>query len=190
MPLNLHQILISMGKNPPVRILLFLAMVACFASCNRQAEQQDHKIDREELSETLIEANKKIVLTEDEQIEDLLDRYKWEMETSETGLRYIVDDPGTGRRIEEGDEVTLLYKTRLITGDVIYTSDEDGPLTFTVGRSDVIAGLQEGVKLLGLGGQARLVIPSYLGYGLIGDQGKIKGKATLIYRIEVIGLNN
>ncbi len=170
--------------------LVWMFLSSGLVSCRNEAVRNKEKIDGKELDRSLIEANKKAVETEDQQIEDLLSRYNWDMETTGTGLRYVIDDPGEGPKIKDGDKVTINYETRLITGDVVYSSDEDGPLTFVVGKSDVIAGVQEGVRMLGKGGKARLVIPSHLGYGLIGDQDKIRQKATLIYEIEVLNYTN
>ena len=170
--------------------LVWMFLSSGLVSCRNEAVRNKEKIDGKELDRSLIEANKKAVETEDQQIEDLLSRYNWDMETTGTGLRYVIDDPGEGPKVKDGDKVTINYETRLITGDVVYSSDEDGPLTFVVGKSDVIAGVQEGVRMLGEGGKARLVIPSHLGYGLIGDQDKIRQKATLIYEIEVIDYTN
>lgn len=171
-------------------LLVWMFLSLGLVSCHNEAVRNKEKIDGKELDRSLIEANKKAVETEDQQIEDLLSRYNWDMETTGTGLRYIIDDKGEGPKVKDGDKVTINYETRLITGDVVYSSEEDGPLTFVVGKSDVIAGVQEGVRMLGKGGKARLVIPSHLGYGLIGDQDKIRQKATLIYEIEVIDYTN
>ncbi len=180
------------NKVLPANLWLIVLIFLCSASlsCRNEAVRNKEKIDGKELDKSLIEANKKAVKAEDQQIEDLLDRYNWDMETTGTGLRYTIADPGEGPKVKDGDEVTINYETRLITGDVVYSSDEDGPLTFIVGKSDVIAGVQEGVRMLGKGGKARLVIPSHLGYGLIGDQDKIRQKATLIYEIEVLDYTN
>jgi gliding motility-associated peptidyl-prolyl isomerase len=165
-----------------------LALMA-WACSNEPRQPAERSMDAASVEEPLIEANKAAVQTEDEQIEDLLNRYNWDMETSETGLRYLIDDEGYGEKIGEGDRVTLEYAVKLITGDVVYSSEDSGPMEFTVGREDVIAGLHQGVRLLRNGGKARFVIPSYLAYGLIGDNNKIGKKATLIYKVHVIDVN-
>jgi len=185
-----HTVYKNTGLPVTIWLLILIFLTSANVSCRNEAVRKKEKIDGKELDRSLIEANKKAVETEDQQIADLLSRYNWDMKTTGTGLRYIIDDPGEGPMVKGGDKVTINYETRLITGEVVYSSEEAGPLTFVVGKSDVIAGVQEGVRMLGKGGKARLVIPSHLAYGLIGDQDKIRQKATLIYEIEVLDYTN
>jgi gliding motility-associated peptidyl-prolyl isomerase len=170
-----------------LRIFLMVTISLILLSCNDEPQNRENAKDAgRDVEEELIQANKAAVKTEDQQIEDYLLRYKWEMQTSGTGLRYLIDDEGYGAYVKDGDRVTLDYAVKLITGDVIYTSKEDGPLTFTVGQEDVISGLYEGVKLLRNDGKARFIIPSHLAYGLIGDDRKVGPKSTLIYKVHII----
>jgi len=57
-----------------------------------------------------------------------------------------------------------------------------------VGHGGVESGLEEAVLLLHAGDKARIIIPSHLAYGLVGDDDKIPARATLIYEIELIEL--
>ena len=59
-------------------------------------------------------------------------------------------------------------------------------MVFTVGKGEVISGLEEGILLLHIGDKAKFIIPSHLAYGLLGDDNEIPTKATLIYDIEVV----
>jgi gliding motility-associated peptidyl-prolyl isomerase len=187
---------VGLGVTEKCKLLARAALLILFASVfllSCKSDRNDaskNNSSESSLKNELIDANKHAVKTEDEQIEDLLQRYKWDVAVSKTGLRYVIDEPGSGPKAKVGDKVILNYKVRLITGDVIYSSDKEGPMSFEIGKSDAIAGLQEGVKLLGEGGRARLIIPSHLAYGLIGDQKKIKQKATLIYSIELTQIIN
>ncbi len=161
--------------------LLLMLLSACD---QRSTPKKD--LDPSVYKEPLIEANKHVVNAENEQIDRLLARYNWDMQETGTGLRYMIYEKGDGARVKELDLISLEYTVKLISGDVAYTSDMDGPLEFRVGRGDIISGLDEGVRLLHEGDKARLVIPSYLAYGLTGDQDKIGQKATLIYDIELL----
>lgn len=134
-------------------------------------------------------ANKQVVKTEAGQIEDFLARYKWPVTETGSGLKYFIYKNGDGNQASEGDNVVLEYTVKLITGEVIYSSSKKGPLKFTVGKGEVISGLEEGILLLGKGDQAKFIIPSHLGYGLLGDQDKIPPKATLIYDVKLKEIN-
>lgn len=141
-----------------------------------------------ELKETLIEANKNVLLTEDQQIRNLISRYGWEMEETGTGLRYLIYKKGNGPVARRGLQVKISYTVRLISGDVIYSSDQTGPKSFTIGSGGVESGLEEAILHMHQGDKAKLVIPSHLAFGLTGDNDQIPPKATLIYDIELIEL--
>ena len=102
-----------------------------------------------------------------------------------TGLRYQIIKPGSGELIQPGQTVTMEYVLNDIRGDVIYTSETEGDKKYVVGHSDVETGLDEVARYLRLGDVAKVIIPSHLGYGLLGDQKSIPERATLIYTIKI-----
>jgi FKBP-type peptidyl-prolyl cis-trans isomerase len=165
-------------------ILLFSVMLTMMFSC-RNESTEEKKIDPRNYKEPLMEANRHVVKTENQHIEDLLRRYRWDMEESGSGLRYMIYEQGSGEAAEKGALATINYTVRVITGDVVYSSEQDGPLSFVIGKGEVISGLEEGILLLNVGDKAKFVIPSHLAYGLVGDGKMIPGKATLIYDVEL-----
>jgi FKBP-type peptidyl-prolyl cis-trans isomerase len=66
---------------------------------------------------------------------------------------------------------------------MIYCSDSLGKKHFVVNRSEEIDALHEAVQLLRPGAKARLVIPSYLAYGVAGDGDRIQGLQPIIMEI-------
>jgi FKBP-type peptidyl-prolyl cis-trans isomerase len=168
---------------------LILLILVLLAGCDGQQSTKNNKKDTQGLKEALIQANKQAVRTEEEQIIDFLRRYKWDMDETGSGLRYMIYHQGTGEPANTGDIVELEYTTRVITGDLVYSSDTTGPMIFKVGKGEVISGLEEGILLLHVGDKAKFIIPSHLAFGLTGDDDKILGKSTLIYDIEFIGKN-
>ena len=65
------------------------------------------------------------------------------------------------------------------------TSIGTTPLTFTIGRGDVIQGFDRGVTGMKVGGARRVVIPSSLGYGASRNS-SIPPYATLVFEIELV----
>lgn len=169
-----------------IRIILLLLMIS---SC-REQDKHARPVDPSKMKESLIKANKEVVVTENDQIDDLIARYGWKMITKPTGLRYMIYQKGQGAQAKAGDVAKLYYTLTLLTGDTVYTSRKDGPLLFEVGKGQVISGLEEAILLLRVGDRAKIIIPSHLAFGLIGDQNKINHKASLVYDLELVSLNN
>ena len=166
-------------------ILLFCSMASCNDGNHHEGSSSASK--KKVSKEALIEANRQAVNFENEQIDQMIRRYGWDMKETGTGLRYMIYQEGQGMVPEEGDKVFMNYTVSLITGDQVYSSDEDGVLKFEVGKAE-ISGLDEAVRLLQEGDKAKIVIPSYLAYGLIGDGKKINHKATLVYDVELFSV--
>lgn len=119
-----------------------------------------------------------------------LDAYKAntlgdKLKSTASGLEYIIHEQGTGAAVKDGDQIpTHYYGVLKSTGaefDNSFTGGGDPP-TFRVG--DLIAGFNEGMKLLNRGGKATLFIPWQLGYGANG-YGSIPAKADLVFYIEL-----
>jgi FKBP-type peptidyl-prolyl cis-trans isomerase len=158
-------------------ILILLSFWSC-----RPDPQPQHKTFKEgEVKEVLVEINKNYIEKEDIQIDDYLRRRSWDFNRTASGLRYLIYQQGIGNKPVAGQTVVLEYEISLIRGEVIYSSQRNGPKQFVVDRSDEPSGLHEAVKLMKVGDKAKVVLPSYLAYGLLGDEDKIPTKATLFY---------
>jgi len=167
--------------------LVFTLFALLFISCQRR-EPQSSSLQTGQLKEPLINANREALREEDQQIDDFIRRYNWNMEKTSTGLRVMVTKNGIGPAAQPGRTVKLSYTVTLLTGDTMYTALNDGPLIFEVGKGQVVTGLEEAILLLRVGDRAKIIIPSHLAFGLIGDQKKINHKASLVYDLEFISM--
>ncbi len=94
---------------------------------------------------------------------------------------------GTGATPKETDVVKVHYHGTLIDGTVFDSSRErKQEVTFPLNR--VIRGWTEGLQQMKVGGVAKLVIPSDLAYGDSGAPPKIKGGDTLVFEVELLGI--
>lgn len=173
------------------RFLLFIFFISMLGSqsCNNKKDvREPNRMNQEQVTEKLVEANIAAIKVENKQIEKLIDSSGWNMIKTATGLRYEIIEKGIGPKAEFGKIVSFEYETKLISGEIIYSSKKSGPKEFRIGSGGVESGLEEGMLLLREGDKARLVIPSYLAHGLSGDQDKIPPMATLIYTLKLIEL--
>lgn len=180
----------SLPKHLSKLILLVSAVLMAFTwACSNSGNSDEKEVTQNQnLEESLIDANRKAVKTEDQQIRDFIRRYNWKMDKTGTGLRYRIYKIGEGEKASEGKIAVINYEVSLLNGEVIYSSDETGTKEFMIGRGGVESGLEEGILLLHEGDRAKFIIPSHLAYGLSGDQNKITGKATLVYDVELLEL--
>lgn len=95
---------------------------------------------------------------------------------------------GSGKAAVKGMQASVRFTLRLLNGQQIYSSDSAGLKEITLGYSGVETGLEEGLLLLHQGDRPKFIIPSYLAFGLLGDQHKITPGATLVYDLELVDL--
>ncbi len=94
---------------------------------------------------------------------------------------------GDGPVAESGTRVSVHYTGKLEDGTVFDSSVERGmPFEFMLGAGQVIAGWDQGVAGMRVGGRRRLVIPPELGYGEYGAGGVIPPGATLDFEVELL----
>jgi len=109
--------------------------------------------------------------------------------TTPSGLIYVITKRSDGRNPRPGETVIVNY-TGLLTNGFKFDSslDRGQPFKFAIGLGSVIKGWDEGIEKLRVGEQATLVIPPQLGYGARGAGGVIPPDATLIFVVELVGI--
>ncbi len=109
--------------------------------------------------------------------------------TTASGLTYIVTKRGAGAQLKAGDKAIVNYTGLLTNGQKFDSSlDRGEPFSFPLGAGKVIKGWDEGVQKLRVGDHATLIIPPSIAYGERGAGGVIPPNATLIFIIEVVGV--
>ncbi|MEX0929456.1 MAG: FKBP-type peptidyl-prolyl cis-trans isomerase [Balneolales bacterium] len=112
-----------------------------------------------------------------------------DIQSKESGLQYVINEEGNGETPESGEMVSVHYAGFLEDGtlfDSSYLRDE--PLDFPVGVGQVIPGWDEGLMDMKVGEKRTLIIPSELGYGERGAGETIPPNATLVFDVELLGI--
>jgi len=102
---------------------------------------------------------------------------------------------GAGAVAQNGKTLTMNYtgwlydpKAPGFKGKQFDSSVGRGPFDFVLGAGHVIAGWDQGILNMRVGGKRTLLIPSALGYGVSGAGSIIKGNAALVFEVELVGV--
>ena len=164
-------------------MFLLLTILSCN---NDKHDNQSLPVTKSDMKRSMETANRYLLNEEEEDITNYMKRHGLEMTSTETGLRYQIMKQGSDRKLEKGEKVVMEYELYSITGDLIYSSENDGLKTFVVGDGTVESGLDEAMTYLHRGDEAKVIIPYHLGFGLHGDDNRIPEYSTLIYTIKIL----
>ena len=159
-------------------VLLLLVAAVALGSCGDSEDAASEAVNPDALDGP--------VLTDDEQFT-----------TTASGLRYRDLRVGDGAMPKAGDVVEAHYTGWLTDGTQFDSSRSEGrnAIKFPLGQGMVIAGWDEGLSTMRVGGHRKLVIPAELGYG---DRGvteadgtqSIPPGATLVFQVELLSIES
>ncbi|PWH84478.1 peptidylprolyl isomerase [Algibacter marinivivus] len=142
-----------------------------------QKKQQEEMAKRQEEAKANKEAGEKFLAE---------NKTKDGVQTTESGLQYIVLKEGTGEKPTTASKVKVHYHGTLIDGTVFDSSVDRGEPT-EFGVTQVIKGWTEGLQLMKEGAKYKFFIPSDIAYGANPRPGgKIKANAALIFDVELL----
>lgn len=102
-----------------------------------------------------------------------------------SGIKIESETEGVGDIAARGDRVTVSYTLSLNQGDVIQSM---ASCSFTLGKREVIAGLEYGIDGMRVGGQRRLRASPHLAYRDEGVHGTIPANAVLIFDVKLLSI--
>lgn len=158
---------------------LFSALLALtlFISCGKNKETTEQTSNT-----TAVD----YVAKNDKEIADYIAQNKLTAEKSESGMYYVINEPGTGAQPTATSNVTVAYKGYFTNGQVFDQSPAEG---ISFGLNQVIKGWTEGIPHFKAGGSGILLIPAHLGYGN-DTMGPIPGGSALIFDVKLVSVNN
>lgn len=163
---------------------LFSLLLVC--SCTEKEEQPKPV---EWNMEKSTEMNKEMAIEESIDIDLYFAQHEnWDVKQTGTGLRYVILKKTNGAVPKPGMDAKTQYKISLLDGTEVYKTAADEVDIFRVDKSEMESGIHEGIKLMRVGEKAKLVFPSHLAHGLVGDLQKIPPLSPLVVDIELIGI--
>jgi FKBP-type peptidyl-prolyl cis-trans isomerase FkpA len=107
-------------------------------------------------------------------------------QSTSSGLYYIIQKPGGDVHPTITSSITVNYQGYLTDGTLFDSSPAGKP--YTSDLSNLVAGWQEGLPLIGVGGKITLLCPSALGYGST-PYGKIPANSVILFNIELVKID-
>ena len=166
---------------------IYIAFSILLVSCAEDNEPV--KPDFEWSKKQSSELNSKFAKQEEIDINLYLNmRPEWEMSKTGSGLRYWVYESGDGEDLSSGNLAEVEYSVGLLDGTACYATASDEYVEVMIDYSEVETGMQEALKLLKVGDKAKIIVPSHLGHGLLGDLDQIPPQRTLVIDLTLLGI--
>lgn len=165
-------------------ILFFNSLAAC------RSDHTGPKVAPKPGEQEMADLNRYLIQKDREVIENYISRKNLKMKESPTGLWYSIIDEGRGSYLKDNDRIKMDYECVLLDGTLCYSSIDLGPKEIVLGRTNLEAGLNEGLRLLKPGSEAIFILPPFLAYGLVGDGKKIPPRTTIVYSVSIPGENH
>jgi len=171
-----------MNKN---RITFCFALVFCFLliSCKKQAPQlpsnKGEVVDEKRVE--LLEINQELTIQEDSILKEYAEKQDADFKKNDIGFWYKIDKRIEGPYLKEKETCKFSCKMMSLKGEVLVDEVKQA----VIGKKQLVIGLEEGLKLLHKGESATFIIPSYLAYGMKGNEPLIPPYTSLICKIEL-----
>jgi len=157
----------------------------CFLllSCHKQQPQlpsnKGVEIDKNAVS--LLAINQNLAKKEDGILKTIALQKDKAFKKSEIGFWYKIERLGKGSKINDSTVCTFTYSLMSLKGKLLQRNEKQ----IVIGKNQIIAGLEEGLKLMNKGDSATMIIPWYLAYGMKGEEPLIPPYTSLIYEVKV-----
>lgn len=167
------------------QFILFGAFIALLFACDEKTVEQPR--EPQWSVEHSTQMNEQLAREEEISIRLYLSRREnWEIKETGSGLRYWIYEDKEGPTAQTGDKVDVKFQVKMLDDSLIYETVGNEVSTFRVDKSDVETGVMEGLKYLSEGDKAKLIIPSHIGHGLLGDYSKIPPVQVLVIDLELV----
>lgn len=166
----------------------WMVLSLCLAMLGCKSQDQQSSKGKSYSKKELQDYNKVMARKEAEQVKSFVAEKKWPCAETGTGLHFWIYQKGKGAMALPGQYVEVNLVISFLSGDTAYSYTRYGSEMFQIDRTNKESGLNEGVQLMSKGAKAKLVVPSHLAHGLVGDAKRIPPRTPLVFDVEVINI--
>ena len=135
------------------------------------------------------ESVEELAQKEDEVLEAFLTENEIVAEPLESGLIFIEETAGKGKKIDTGDVVELHFSLKLADGKPVFSSYDRGkPIQMNFGKPFDNQGFDEAIGYMREGGKALVIVPSAIAFGATGRGAMVPPYSTLVYEVEIVSV--
>lgn len=152
-------------------------------SCTKPAPQlpSNKEIEAVSLSDSLLEINEQLIENENTLITELIKTKYPDFSRSNSGFWYKITESQYGKSIQQNEKYTVNYRLSSLDEKTLLNNKK----IITIGKKEIISGIEECMKLMNEGDKATIIIPWYLAYGLKGNGAEIKPYTSIIAYISI-----
>lgn len=164
--------------------LLIYSIIISLHSCNKKQPQEPTQYSKDQFLEYSKDFNKTLVKNENKLIEDYIKKENLKFIKTNSGF-YMT--PTSGKHSpKDGDKVIFTYSISDLNNNIIYKQEEIGEKNIILGQTKIPIGLEYSIKRMSPKEKSKIILPSFLAYGLLGDENKITKNQVLIININLI----
>lgn len=175
----------------PNHYVFVIALVGSllFSACRREKANEQTK--QKWSARHSVDFNQELSVRENLKINTFLAHFTHlKMQQTPSGLRYMIYQKGPAAQsfAKDGQQALVRLSIGLLDGTQCYQTKPDQIERIAIAHSDKESGVHEALQFMRKGDKAKLILPSYLGHGLLGDRSKIPPQSILYIDIQLIDL--
>jgi FKBP-type peptidyl-prolyl cis-trans isomerase len=169
--------------------LYFFVFSILLASCRRPIPKETQT--KEWSAAHSVDFNQELSIREELKINTFLAHYReLKMQETPSGLRYMIYQKSSSKEplAQEGQKAAIQVIVKTLDQKICYQTPPDEIEWISIAHSEKETGIHEALLLMRKGDAAKLLLPSYLGHGLLGDRNTIPPQSILYIDLKLIEL--
>ena len=170
--------------NNSQKIISLLIFCCLLLSCTKQQPQlpSNKGVDIDRKAVSLLAINQNLAKKEDGIIKTIALQKDKAFKKSGIGFWYKIDRVGNGPKINDSTVCRFSCRLMSLKGKLLQRDEKQ----IVIGKKQIVAGLEEGLKLMNEGDSATIIVPWYLAYGMKGEEPLIPPYTSLIYAVKIV----
>lgn len=171
------------------KIALIAFTIVTLFSCEQKVIQYPVEYSNDDFMKRSQERGKKLHQEELQWFDEYMKTSNLKFVKTSSGFWISNSGQRTEQTANKGDYIEFQYQVTDLDNNIIYSFQENGTKKVVLGKADLARGLHAGLQYIPQGESVKLLLPSFLGYGGYGDEGKIGPDEPIIMDVKVLRIN-